>query len=343
MRLTFVCELYGSATSWIVGCHTGEMSLATTTAYLGAEGYVDELLAELAHYKVKVTSQLGNLVISSGEAIDATWSQNTWFECERIPITSIGDGARELRARQRNWALLQPEVASGRAGLIAEKLPFVSAKPLAFGQVAPTAPLGSWTLLSPVMMLAAAKCSSPFPNGVATFVEDRGGPPSRAYLKLWEACAILGRWPTAEERCVDLGACPGGWTWSMARCGATVVAVDKSPLDDDVAAMPNVTFRGESAFGIDPASTAPGSIGEHGRFDWMCSDIAAYPDRLLRLAQSWAPHVSTMVLTIKLQGATDYALLEQFRALMNSRVLHLSANKHELTLLVDRKVESDVG
>ena len=338
------------------------MGSATTTAYLGAEGFVDELLAELAHYKVKVTSQVGNLVIASGEAIDAAWSQNTWFECERIPITSIGDGARELRARQRNWALLQPEVASGRASLIAEKLPFVSSKPLAFGQVAPQAPLGSWTLLSPVLMLAAARCSSPFPNGVATFVEDRGGPPSRAYLKLWEACAVLGRWPAAEERCVDLGACPGGWTWSMARCGATVVAVDKSPLDDDVAAMPNVTFRGESAFGIDPASTAPGAIGT---FDWMCSDIAAYPDRLLRLAQSWAQHVSTMVLTIKLQGATDYALLEQFRALAsnaagptsspgrtvlstdrqarsgapaNSRVLHLSANKHELTLLIDRKI-----
>jgi 23S rRNA (cytidine2498-2'-O)-methyltransferase len=310
------------------------MGSATTTAYLGAEGFVYELLEELAHYKVTVTSQLGNLVITSGEAIDAAWSQNTWFECERIPIVSIGDGARELRARQRNWALLQPELASGRAGLIAEKLPFVSSKPLAFGDVAPLAQLGSWTLLSPVLMLAAQRCSSPFPNGVATFVEDRGGPPSRAYLKLWEACATLGRWPAAGERCVDLGACPGGWTWSMARCGATVVAVDKSPLDDEVAAMPNVTFRGESAFGIDPASTAPGSIG---RFDWMCSDIAAYPDRLLRLAQSWAPHISTMVLTIKLQGTTDYALLEQFRALTNSRVLHLSANKHELTLLIDRK------
>ena len=127
-----------------------------------------------------------------------------------------------------------------RAALIQERLPHVSAKPVVFPAKAPSAPLGSWTLLSPDRMLAAARCSSPFANGEVAFVEDRTGPPNRAYLKLWEALVRLGRWPGPGERCLDLGASPGGWTWVLARLGATVVAVDKAPLDPKVAAMPGV-------------------------------------------------------------------------------------------------------
>ncbi|WP_457844104.1 SAM-dependent methyltransferase, partial [Staphylococcus aureus] len=78
---------------------------------------------------------------------------------------------------------------------------------------APTAPLGSWTLLAPDRMLAAARCSSPFPNGEVGFIEDKAGPPNRAYLKLWEALVRLRRWPQPGERCLDLGASPGGWTY----------------------------------------------------------------------------------------------------------------------------------
>ena len=93
------------------------------------------------------------------------------------------------------------------------QLPSVSAKPVPIGGVVPDAPLGSWTLLEPDLMLAAGDCSSPFPNGEARLVEDREGPPSRAYLKLYEAFVRLRRWPRAGETCLDLGASPGGWTW----------------------------------------------------------------------------------------------------------------------------------
>ena len=46
-------------------------------------------------------------------------------------------------------------------------------------------PLGSWTLLNPNLMLVSGDCRSPFANGEAEFVEDRVGPPNRAYKKLW--------------------------------------------------------------------------------------------------------------------------------------------------------------
>ena len=115
----------------------------------------------------------------------------------------------KLRAVQRNWALYS-SAHHRRAALIADKLPKVSAKPLIFSAPAPAAPLGSWTLIAPDRMLAAAACSSPFPNGEVPFIEDRTAP-SRAYLKLWELLTLLGERPQPSELCIDLGASPGGW------------------------------------------------------------------------------------------------------------------------------------
>ena len=70
-----------------------------------------------------------------------------------------------------------------------------------------------------------------------------------------------GVWPQPGETCLDLGAAPGGWTWAIASLGAQVTAVDRAPLDDAVAAMPGVTTRQESAFGIDPANEAAAGPG----------------------------------------------------------------------------------
>ncbi len=158
----------------------------------------------------------GRLVVSADEPVQSVWATNVWRNVEQIPITSIGHAAKELRDRQRNWALYAP-LHGGRARLIAEKLPSVSAKPVPIGGGVPDAPLGSWTLLEPDVMLAAGDCLSPFPNGEARLVEDREGPPSRAYLKLYESFVRLRRWPTAGETCLDLGASPGGWTWLLRR------------------------------------------------------------------------------------------------------------------------------
>ena len=204
----------------------------------------------------------------------------------------------------------------------------MSARPIAFPAAAPTAPLGSWTLLAPDRMLAAARCSSPFANGEVELIEDREGPPNRAYLKLWEALVRLRRWPQPGERCLDLGASPGGWTWVLAKLGATVVAVDKAPLDSRIAAMAGVEWRGESAFALEPESVGP--------VDWLFSDIACYPARLLRLVERWRASglAKNFVCTIKLQGETDHEAVQAFAALPGARVLHLHYNKHELTFFL---------
>ncbi len=293
------------------------------TAYLAPDGFVDDLVREVGE---SVREVHGRLVIAKGEAQNPAWAANVWREPRRIAITSIGDAATKLRAIQRNWALY-PHAHHRRAALIEERLPKVSAKPLEFGTPAPTAPLGSWTLLAPDTMLASASCSSAFPNGEVRFIEDRVSSPSRAYLKLWEAFTVLGVKPQPGDLCLDLGACPGGWTWVLANLGARVISVDKAPLDPRIAAMPGVEVRLESAFGLDPRSQSVPAV------DWLCSDVICYPARLLGLVERWLAtgKARRFVCSVKFQGETDFGVMNAFKAIPGSRLMHLSANKHELT------------
>jgi 23S rRNA (cytidine2498-2'-O)-methyltransferase len=123
--------------------------LAEIRGYLAPAGFVAELEHELGASALKT---YGRLVLATGPANAVAWIANVWRDPARIPISSIADAARKLRAIQRNWAVYSFR-HHRRAALIAERLPKVSAKPLAFGAPAPSAPLGSWTLIAPDMML----------------------------------------------------------------------------------------------------------------------------------------------------------------------------------------------
>lgn len=289
-------------------------------AYLAAEGYVDELKAELGD----VERIHGRLLIARGPPRPAAWAANVWLDPQEIRVTSISDAAAKLRAIQRNWAVYAP-VLHRRAILIQQQLPMVSAHPLVFGTPAPTAPLGSWTLREPGMVLAAERCTSPFPNGEVLFVEDRRGPPSRAYLKLWEALTVIGERPQPGKVCVDLGSAPGGWSWALAHMGAHVISLDKAPLAPEVTRLSGIEHRRESAFALDPHALGP--------VDWLFSDIVCYPARLLALVERWlaAGTCRRFVCTVKFQGATDHAIARRFAAIPGSQLRHLHHNKHELT------------
>ncbi|CAK0741505.1 23S rRNA (cytidine2498-2'-O)-methyltransferase [Azospirillaceae bacterium] len=291
------------------------------TLYLAPEGYADVLRDSLGPDAVEIGPRL---IAAPGPARFAPWAQNIWFDPVRLSIPSIKAGVRALRALQRNWALWSI-ACHRRAALIESQLPLVSARPLIFPEPAPTAPLGSWTLLDAETILAASRCSSPFRHGEAAFVEDRQKPPNRAYLKLWEALTLAQRRPGPGDLCVDLGASPGGWTWVMQTLGARVIAIDKAPLAPEIAALPRIESRRESAFAIAPTDIGP--------VDWLCSDVICYPDRLLRMVQNWRDSrlARNMIVSIKFQGATDHNLVGAFAALPNSRLVHLSHNKHELT------------
>jgi 23S rRNA (cytidine2498-2'-O)-methyltransferase len=290
------------------------------TGYLAPEEFLAELQEELGDTALETH---GRLVLARGPAQPVAWVANVWYDPVRMEIASIGDAAKKLRAIQRNWALT-PHAHHRRAALIEERLPKVSAKPLNFGDPAPTAPLGSWTLLDPNTLLVSPRCSSAFPNGEAQFIEDRTVP-SRAYLKLWEVFTVLGVRPGPGEFCIDLGASPGGWTWVLQGLGARVLSIDKAPLDPAIGRLPNVEERRESAFALDPKSVGP--------VDWLFSDVICYPKRLLTTVRKWleAGNVGRFVCTLKFQGATDFETMRGFAAIPGSRLLHLHHNKHELT------------
>lgn len=288
-------------------------------AYLAAEGFEAELEAELAR-RGQAIRWHGRLGLSDAPAQHAAWALECWTAPVLLPAPSVKAAADALRAIQRNWALL-PTQNHRRAALIEARLPPVKARPLNFPEPAPTGHLGGWTMLDAGTILASPGKTSPFVNGTPVFVEDRAGPPSRAYLKLWEGLTRLGRMPGPGEECLDLGASPGGWTWVLAGLGARVTAVDKSPLEPAVAAMPGVTWLGESAFGLEPRPV-----------DWLFSDIICYPERLLTLVERWmAAGARNIFCTLKFQGETDHATAEQFAAIPGATLFHAAHNKHELT------------
>jgi 23S rRNA (cytidine2498-2'-O)-methyltransferase len=297
---------------------------AIHSAYLAAEGFEAELAEDLRRAGRRIAGWHGPLALSPDPApkgLNATpWALDMWDAPREIPAPSIKAAADALRAIQRNWGLL--DVAHHRrAALIRDALPVLRPKPIVFPQTPPASHLGAWTLLAPDRLLASPTKSSPFVNGAPVFVEDREGPPSRAYLKLWEALTRLGRWPAPGESCLDLGAVPGGWSWALAELGAQVTAVDKAEMDPIVAAMPNVTVRKESAFGLDPSPV-----------DWLFSDVICYPSRLLGLVRRWmeAGAAKNIVVTIKFQGETDHETAAAFAAIPDGMVFHGAYNKHEL-------------
>lgn len=289
-------------------------------AYLAADGFESELLKEVPD----VEAVYGRLVLAGGEVPAPFWAANIWQNPERVEVKSIGDAVRRLKSVQRNWAFYAPDWYR-RHVLIQEQLPRVKTAPIEFLGIVPSAPLGSWALIERETMLFSPRCSSPFPNGEVHMVENRTEPPSRAYLKLWELFTVHGLRPQAGEKCLDLGSSPGGWTWVLAQLGCDVISVDKAPLEAAAAALPRVRYIPASAFALEPASV--------GRIDWLFSDVICYPERLLKLVQRWMDggHADNFVCTIKMQGEAELSVIEEFRRIPGSQLIHLYHNKHELT------------
>ena len=257
------------------------------------------------------------------------WAQNIWLEPFKLSFESISEAAKALVSIQRNWSGTF-HTLHRRGALIQDQLPALSSKPKPFPWLLPEAPMGSWTLLDKNTIIASAQTSSPFPSGVIEFEEDKQGPPSRAYLKLWEALVLARTWPKTGEHCIDAGASPGGWTWVLASLGAPVLAIDRAPLDENIAGLPGVSYMKHDAFTLKPA--------ELGKTDWLFSDVISYPDRLYEWIDQWLQSglCKNFVCTVKMQGPAMedgqiFAAASRFASIPGSVLVHLYHNKHELT------------
>ncbi len=207
--------------------------------------------------------------------------------------------------------------------LRSEPEPFTPADSLV--QLLLTSPDQGWLSIAPAPEPhALRRLLVPFPKGEIPVASDKAAP-SRAFAKLVEAELRFGRRIAPGETCVDLGASPGGWTYVARQRGARVLAVDRSPLRDDLMADPGVTFVRGDAFSYEPAQPV----------DWLVCDVIAAPERSVELVLRWARQrwARNLVVTIKLRGG-DHAKLDRLKQelppFMDEWFLtHLCANKHE--------------
>lgn len=305
------------------------------TIYQAPPGFESELVSELGESASRITSD-GALLLVNGAAKTPAWAANTWLSPVRIRFTSDEEAVaamRSLGGRDLRWALAPFGLHKEAAG-IAAKLPAAIAKRITFPSPLPSKRPGSWCLVEEGVIVASARCTSPFANGEPRFVEDHVQPPSRAYLKLWEAFTRAGVVPRPGDRCVDLGSSPGGWTWALEQLGARVVSVDKAPIDERLMKLTRVRYVQDSAFAIDPATM--------GHVRWMVSDVICYPERSVKLVERWiAVHPNAgFVITIKFQGDTDMTPLRALDKIEGGRLVHLHHNKHELTWIRTPPVEA---
>lgn len=295
-------------------------------AYLAVKGLENHLSQELKG----IQETHGRLILTNQSAKKVHWAQNIWLNPVRFSIQSISDGARKLKAIQRNWWLYSTHLHR-RASLIKDLLPYVAAKPIRFPSKLPQASLGSWTLLDSNTILASAQCSSPFPNGEVTFFEDREGPPNRAYLKLWEALTLLQKFPRKGDFCIDAGGSPGGWTWAIQKLGGQVFSIDRSTLHPKVSSLKGVSFQKRDTFSIEPKEF----ISKNRQIDWLFSDIICYPEKLFDWIMLWVNSgiCKNIICTIKFKGDHNRKIINAFAEIPGGQVAHLFHNKHELTWL----------
>jgi 23S rRNA (cytidine2498-2'-O)-methyltransferase len=160
--------------------------------------------------------------------------------------------------------------------------------------------------------------------------------PSRSYLKVEEAYVVLGHEPQASETVCDLGAAPGGWSYSAAKRGATVLAIDNGPLKGGALNHPQIEHRRVDAFKFSPAAGS--------RFDWLFCDLVEEPHHVVRqLVQPWLSQrwCRRFVINLKFGRVDPIALLHELRGADSPfvrhaaklRIHHLYHDREEFTLV----------
>jgi 23S rRNA (cytidine2498-2'-O)-methyltransferase len=284
-----------------------------------------EFLAELRHELGEVSQVVEDLIFSPCKDPKVCFAQDIWLEPQVVKFESISEAVKILRQAGKFW-YLHPIACVRRSRLIEEQLRRYTKFPCHFPIKEEIPNIGAFSLLDQNTLVFSARRLRSWPQGVCHFIEDKINPPNRAYLKLWEALTLLGRYPETGDNALDLGASPGGWTYVMQSLGAQVTAVDKAPLAPEIANLPGVTTLQQSAFAIEPDTLEQA-------YDWVLSDIACYPDRAYTLIQKWiaSGNAKQLIFTIKLQGETDMELLKKLKTIPNSYLTNMFHNKHEAT------------
>lgn len=171
--------------------------------------------------------------------------------------------------------------------------------------------------------------------------------PSRSTLKLDEAIRYFMTEEQEAERlqsgmrAVDLGACPGGWTYQLVRRGLFVHAVDNGPMADNLMESGQVTHHMEDGFKFEP---------QRKNITWLVCDMIEKPDRVAQLMGSWFARrwCSEAIFNLKLPMKQRYAAvcecLSQLTEILDAsgvgfeiQAKHLYHDREEITVYLRRR------
>ena len=170
--------------------------------------------------------------------------------------------------------------------------------------------------------------------------------PSRSTLKLEDALVNMLSETEQREvlraggRAVDLGACPGGWTYQLVKREMYVEAIDNGAIADNLMDTGLVEHHAADGFTYRP---------QFGRVDLLVCDMIEQPDRVARLMGDWLVNhwASHAVFNLKLPMKRRYetvgecmsTLMTRLNALndvFNVRVKHLYHDRDEVTVTIIR-------
>ncbi|MFU9138841.1 23S rRNA (cytidine(2498)-2'-O)-methyltransferase RlmM [Erwinia tasmaniensis] len=143
--------------------------------------------------------------------------------------------------------------------------------------------------------------------------------PSRSTLKLEEAFHVFIPADEWEERlgsglyAVDLGACPGGWTYQLVKRSMMVHAVDNGPMAPSLMDTGQVFHHREDGFRYRPART---------NIYWLVCDMVEKPVRVANLMADWLVNgwCREAIFNLKLPMKKRYEEVSQNLAMIDEKL-----------------------
>ncbi len=167
--------------------------------------------------------------------------------------------------------------------------------------------------------------------------------PSRSTLKLEEAFKTMLS-TTEQERylrngmtAVDLGACPGGWTWQLVKRGIRVSAIDNGSMDKALMDTGLVQEVKADGFKYTPEPVV----------DWLVCDMVERPTHVARLISRWFTqgYCQYAVFNLKLPMKKRFDMVMECKTSIEAelstlkrpfqlRIKHLYHDREEVTCVV---------
>ncbi len=174
-----------------------------------------------------------------------------------------------------------------------------------------------------------------FWSGGQTRMRMQKGAPSRSFLKLEEAYRIFGKAPRCGEHVLDLGAAPGGWSYSAAQRQARVIAVDNGSLKAGAKNHLLITHVKQDAYHYHRIDSR--------KVDWLLCDLVDQPHQVLDLLTHWLKNHSCrhFIANLKFGHSDPIDLLMRIhdpavgpgRFGFNYQARHLYHDRQEITVL----------